>query len=61
MQLSIMEEAVVLSALKRYIAFCNDCRENPENASKLAFIEGDISIASSLIEKLEAANKQRGY
>ena len=52
MNLSIMEDAVIYAALKRYCEFCSACLENPENEQQFSAIRGDLQIAESLLPKI---------
>ena len=53
MELSILEEAILYSALGHYIEYCRSCLENPENEAQFTFIKGEISTIESLTEKVK--------
>lgn len=53
MQFSMLENAVLCSALKKYCEFLERCLKNPENDDQLIFIEGELQVAQQLQEKLK--------
>lgn len=54
MNFTILEEAVLYSALEKYCEFCKNCLENPDNANQKSFIQGELEIAYSLLEKIKS-------
>lgn len=60
MDLSILDEAILYSALSRYTEYCNACLKNPENESQFTFIKGDLSIAAELKGKIKADYLSQG-
>lgn len=53
MNFSILEEAVLYSALEKYCTFLENCLKTPENGDQLTFIKADLEIAQRLQQKVK--------
>lgn len=53
MNFSMLEIAVLCSALQKYCEFLEDCIKNPENEEQRIFIEGELQVAQRLQKKLK--------
>ena len=60
MNFTILEEAVLYSALEKYCEFCESCLENPDNLDQHSFIRGDLEISKKLQEEIKADYVARG-
>ena len=49
MNFTILDEAVMISALTWYIEFCESCLKLPNNQTQSSFITGDIAISKRLL------------
>lgn len=56
----MIEDAVLYAALKKYLLFCQSCLQNQENHDQLAFIRGEISIITSLQDKIKQDYLRQG-
>ena len=52
LEITPLEQTVLASALKRYIEYCNDCLDVPDNEDQRIFIKGDIQSSRALLERL---------
>ena len=53
MDLTLLESAVIYSALEQYIPYCEDCLNDQENEKQITFIQVDIDIAKALMAKIK--------
>lgn len=60
MDFTILEEAVLYSALEKYRDYCENCLKNPENSTQFTFIQGDLEISKLLLEKIKADYASKG-
>jgi hypothetical protein len=57
---TLLELAVLYSALIRYEEFCASCLENPENKGEFGKIRGEIMAIQTLIKRLKSAYLAKG-
>ena len=60
MKFTILDEAVMISALTRYIEFCESCLRVPNNQNQSSFIAGDIDISKRLLKYFREDYLARG-
>ena len=53
MEFTILEEAVLYSALEKYCVYCENCLKNPYNAAQFTFIRGDLDLSKALMKKIK--------
>jgi hypothetical protein len=51
---TILELAVLHTALERYDEICAACAEDPKNKDEISKIQGEIRIVQSLLKKIKA-------